>query len=88
MSAIPAPESPAQLTAHALATGFSRGFGPRRQSRCSPCWSRWPPSGSAARTWPAPAKHGTKTRHPSPPPRDSIRTGPCWRQSVPAAPVS
>jgi len=27
MSAIPAPESPAQQTAHALATGFSRGFG-------------------------------------------------------------
>ena len=26
MSAIPAPESPAHLTAHALATGFSRGF--------------------------------------------------------------
>ena len=47
------------------------------------------PSGSAARTWPAPAKHSTRTWHPSPPPRDSIRTGPRWpRESVPAAPVS
>ena len=40
---------PASIYDHALAVGFSRGFLLPRGSRCSPCSSRSPPSGSAAR---------------------------------------
>jgi MFS family permease len=64
-----------------------------RGSRCSPCLSRSPPSGSAARTWPVPCPR-RRRRHRNPRNRRpglgaGLRTGPPWpRRPVPAGSAS
>jgi hypothetical protein len=68
----PAPEPgaprPASICDHALTAGFPARSWLPRASGCSPCSSRSPPSGPAARTWPAP-RPNRHSRHRSPPHR-------------------
>jgi hypothetical protein len=71
----PGTPPPAFVYNQALAVGFSRGFVVAAGSRCSPCSSASPPSGSAARTWPVPCP-SRKRRHRSPGLWREMRTKP------------